>query len=175
MNTLETHTITPFVGPPLPMERITSHALYRAVRWTEAAGVPTAPRRPRGAKLAGLQYERRVLDVLTAIYGGAFREQANIAYWDRRGPRRAVLDGVLRLGDEVLIIEVKLAHTARIWEQLVERYVPLVKALEPGATVRGVEICRSYDPHVKLLGPHKKITSLHQAASGGLEVLQWRI
>lgn len=152
-------------------------ALYRNVRWADAAGVPSsnAPRRPRGAKRAGLQFEQRVADVLTGIYGGAFTRSPAIRYVKGGRPKLAILDGLLRLRHEVLIIEVKLAHTERVWEQLMDRYVPLVEALEPGATVRPVEICRSYDPHVRLPGAHTKITSLHASATGALEVLQWKI
>jgi hypothetical protein len=149
------------------------HALFSNVRWTDAF-VRSGAVRPRGAKRAGLDYERKVIDVLAAIYGTSFTPAPVIRYSMRRASMAAIPDGILRLADEIFILEVKLAHTERVWEQLMERYLPLVRVLEPQRRVRTVEICRSYDPAVQLPGPHTKIESLHKPGSG-LEVLQWRI
>jgi len=119
-------------------------------------------------------YERRVLDVLSAIYGEHFRPSPAIEYV-RRGKRRlAIPDGLLYFDDHLVVVEVKLAHTELVWDQLIERYRPLVRLLHPHLKVRTVEICRSYDPAVNV--PHSLITSLHSgAARPGLEVMQWRI
>jgi len=153
---------------------------FSNVRWT--APIVRGPKRPRGAKRAGLLFERKVIDVLAAIYGTSFTPAPTIQYSFRGKPKAAILDGLLRLEHEVLIIEVKLAHTERVWEQLMLRYLPLVRALEKGRQIRTIEICRSYDPAVVLPGPHTLIESLHRrpllergAAAKGLEVLQWRI
>lgn len=88
----------------------------------------------------------------------------------------AIPDGVLVLPEWTVIVEVKLAHTEAVWEQLMERYLPLVKCLT-SAPLRGVEICRSYDPAIPLPGRHTLIDSLHRppGCAGDLEVMQWRI
>ena len=125
------------------------------VRWCD--GRVFSPKRVRGTKRLGLQFERRVVDVLSAIYGDAFTPSQGIRYKVRNEPALAILDGVLRLGDQLVIIEVKLAHTVRVWEQLMLRYATLVRALEPQRQVRTVEVCRSYDPAVSLPGPHELI------------------
>jgi len=175
-------TLDPFAEVPIAVRRSPSTS-YRNVRWSDAASVmPFQRKRHHGAKKLGVEYEQRVCDVLEAIYGEAFVRAPAIRYFTNNGPKAAILDGLLRLDDQVLIIEVKLAHTERVWEQLMDRYLPLVGALEPGATIRPVEICRSYDPAVRLPGLHTLITSIHEnglwpgrAPCVGLEVLRWRI
>lgn len=148
--------------------------MYSDVRWYD--GPPPPLPAVRGAKLDGLRYERRVCDVLAAIYEGAFRRSPVIHYSRLGAPRRAVLDGLLRLdgptGPELLIIEVKLAHTVEVWDQLMIRYLSLVKLLEPRSRIRTIEVCRSYDPSVDI--PHSVIDSLHRPGTG-LEVLRWKI
>jgi hypothetical protein len=163
-----TFLVTPRPAPPrqnLPDLHISN------VRW----GVPLM--RPltgkRGSKRVGLEYERRVHDVMTAIYGTNYVMSPPILYTLRGHRKMAIPDGILRLQDVLWILEVKLGHTERVWEQLMERYVPLVRALEPGRRIRAVEVCRSYDPAVNV--PHTLITSLHSGCSPGLEVMQWKI
>lgn len=147
--------------------------LFSNVRWSHRS--PPAPRARRGVKRLGIAYERRVLDVLTAIYGWSFKPSPIIDYTDQDGrPTFAIPDGVLWVDGWVIVIEVKLAHTANVWPQLMDKYLPLVKMLEPRTRIRTVEVCRSYDPGVLLPGPHTLIGSLHRDGRG-LEVLQWKI
>lgn len=140
-------------------------------------GVPPLSRAARGAKLAGLKYEQRVADVLSAIYGSAFVRSPMIRYRLRDSEHRAIPDGILRLdgpsGPSVLIVEVKLAHTEGVWDQL-SRYLALVSSLEPRSRIRTIEVCRSYDPAIVLPGPHSLIDSLHRPKAG-VEVLVWKI
>ena len=144
---------------------------FRNPRWTDES--PRSIVHCRGAKKVGLHYERRVLDVLSAIYGDKFLPSPVIRYDVGRQSKAAIPDGVLRIGGWVVVIEIKLSHTERVWGQLMERYAPLVRALEPGATVRTVEICRYYNPDLPI--PHTLTQSLHRPAAGGLEVLQWKL
>ena len=161
------------VKSPLGGRRASSRLRsFSNVRWSD--DVPRSNVRARGAKKIGLSYERRVLDVLSAIYGSAFRASPVIRYDVGRKWKAAIPDGVLRLGDTILVIEVKLAHTERVWEQLMGRYAPLVRILEPHLRLRTIEVCRSYDPAISLPGPHTLTTSLHKPGTG-LEVLQWRL
>jgi hypothetical protein len=119
-----------------------------------------------------------VCDVLAAIYAERFTRSPAILYRfaGEARPRRAILDGLLELDDSLVIVEVKLTHTAEVWNQLMLRYRALVAALAaPRLLLRTVEVCRTYDPAVNVR--HTLIESLHKppAAPGGLEVLQWKI
>lgn len=165
------------VKPPVRRGATGASPLYATdVRFSRDLAPPQAAR--RGVKRLGLAYERRVLDVFSSIYGGAFLASP-VIYYHRLGERkRAIPDGLLYLDDMVVIVEVKLAHTEMVWDQLIERYRPLVKILHPTLIVRTVEVCRSYDPAIDI--PHTLITSLHRPVekrerSSRLEVMQWRI
>lgn len=128
------------------------------------------------AQKEGLRYEQKVHDVLGAIYGSDYTPSPSILYRDRRGLHRAIPDGTLRIGANLLVvIEVKLTHTERAWWQLIRLYVPLLSRLvPPGTRIAPVEICRSYDPSVVL--PYGQlITSLHKPPLGGLGILEWRL
>lgn len=128
------------------------------------------------AQKEGLRYEQRVHDVLTAIYGIDYRPAPAILFEDRSGLRRAIPDGILRIGPVCVIVEIKLSHTERAWWQLNRLYAPLLSALVvPGTPIRCVEICRSYDPEVQFPVAHKRITSLHSIPHGTTGVLLWKI
>lgn len=148
-------------------------------------GVPTnvrfggTPRYPRGntaSQKAGLAYEQKVVDVLSAIYGDQFCRAPSILYDDRTGCRMAIPDGVLRVRSELVIIEVKLSHCEKAWWQLNRLYLPLLSALVlPGTRISTVEICRHYDPEVRFPVPGELVTSLHKLPSHGTGILQWRL
>jgi len=168
----DTFLTHPRPAAPLPPDaKVYAHD----VKIVETPPLLRAARRPRGVKKLGLAYEQRVLDVLEAVYGDlCFLRSPCIQYW-RDGKRRyAIPDGLLYLDPAwFVVIEVKLAHTELVWDQLMERYRPLAKLIHPALKVRTVEICRSYDPAIPV--PHSLITSLHSGCSPGLEVMQWRI
>lgn len=127
------------------------------------------------AQKEGLRYERKVQDVLEAIYGSDYRVSPSIMYRDRLGLRRAIPDGLLRIGDTLVIVEIKLTHCERAWWQLMRLYVPLVQRLAgPGVRIAPVEICRSYDPAVSFPSG-ELIESLHRTPPGVPGVLQWRL
>lgn len=127
------------------------------------------------AQRAGLAFEQKVHDVLSAIYGEHYRPHPAVLYHDRRGLRRAIPDGLLSLPGTTVVIEVKLTHTDRAWWQLARLYIPLLRHLA-GRDVRlvGAEICFNFDPDTKWPEPFQVISSLHSLTSG-LGVLQWRL
>jgi hypothetical protein len=163
----------PASSAPWPNAYTPSGFTPRCVRWSTRSA--PSGYRARGIKRLGLAYERRVLDVLSAIYGRAFTPSPVIDYLVGGRRASAIPDGILRLDAQLWILEVKLAHTPLVWPQLMERYLPLVCNLEPRVTIRTVEICRSYDPGVLLPGRHTLIDSLHTAHRPGLEVIRWKI
>lgn len=129
-----------------------------------------------GAQKEGLRYEQRVHDVLSAIYGTHYRPTPSILFRDISGMRRAIPDGLLRIENLCVLIEVKLTHTERAYWQLKRLYEPLLTRLVvPGTRIVCVELCRSYDPAVSFPGPHVVIDSLHRAPFDAVGVLQWRI
>jgi len=128
------------------------------------------------AQRAGLRYEQKVHDVLSSIYGAAYRHNSPILFTDATGPRRAIPDGLLIVESRLVIIEIKLSHCALAWWQLRRLYGPLCAALAvPGTVIQLVEVCRSYDPQVDFPEPHDIIASLHKAPTGRVGVLQWKL
>lgn len=128
------------------------------------------------AQKAGIAYEERIHDVLSAIYGINYRASPAILFNDGMRLRRAIPDGLLRIGGSLVVIEVKLSHTEKAWWQLRRLYGPLCAALAlPGTPIHYVEICRTYDPEVKFPEPHDIVTSLHRLPLNRVGVLQWRI
>lgn len=127
------------------------------------------------AQRAGIAFEVRVHDVLSAIYGVNYRPHPAILYEDNRGHRRAIPDGILRLGSTLVVVEVKLSHTDRAWWQLRRLYIPLLNQLTiPSVRVVGIEICHNFDPDTRWPEPFSFLTSIH-ALNSGLGVIQWRL
>lgn len=127
------------------------------------------------AQRAGHAFETKVHDVLLAIYDVDYRPHPAILYSDRSGLHRAIPDGILRIGRTLVVIECKLTHTERAWWQLQKVYIPLLSRLtQDDVVVRGVEICRNFDPDLKWPAPFDVIDSLHRT-SERLGILQWRL
>jgi hypothetical protein len=88
----------------------------------------------------------------------------------------AVPDGILKINNTLVIIEVKLTHTERAWWQLRRLYLPLLAQLVvPGTNISTVEICRSYDPDISFPGPSAPTTSLHRLTPSVTGILHWKI
>lgn len=136
---------------------------------------------PKGGRTAaqrlGLAYEQKVIDVLSAIYADKFMHSVPLLFEDRHGLHRCIPDAVLRLDDvSIVIIEVKLTHTARAWWQLERLYLPVIRQMVgPHARIYRAEICRSYDPGVAYPGPHTLVNSLHKLPRDAVGILQWKI
>jgi hypothetical protein len=126
------------------------------------------------AQKAGLRYEQKVHDILSAIYGPAYRPAPSILYEDRSGLRRAIPDGLLDLGDRVVVVEVKLTHCEKAWWQLNRLYVPLLRQLT-SKPLWGCEVVRTYDPDVIWPGPHVITKSLHKWDTGNTGVIEWKL
>lgn len=139
-------------------------------------GTPRVARGHTAAQRDGLRYERRVIDVLSAIYGADFRAGPSILYEDRTGCRMAIPDGILRIRHTLVVIEVKLSHTEKAWWQLKRLYAPLLaQMVVSGTPIATAEICRSYDPSVAFPGPAALTTSLHTLDPAVTGILQWKL
>ena len=151
----------------------------------EVKGIPSNVRFGGTARIArghtaaqrnGLAYEVRVLDVLAAIYGIDFRPAPSILFTDRTGNRMAIPDGILKINNTLVVVEIKLSHTERAWWQLTRLYSPLLARLvNPGTRIATVEICRSYDPSVQFPGPSTLVRSLHRLPLAATGILHWKI
>jgi len=122
------------------------------------------PRKP-GPK-AGLAYEAKILQAISSSYKSSFLSHLCFTFDEGKGKKCAIPDGLLFSHDwkECCIIEVKIRHTADAYHQLNDFYVPIVhRAFGSALRVFGLEICRYYDPLVKLPRPPAHLISLKEA------------
>jgi hypothetical protein len=120
------------------------------------------PRRP-GAK-AGLIYEAKVLAALRAKPG--FIAHLPFCFNEGEGKKYAIPDGLLFSRDfsEVCVVEIKIRHTADAYHQLNDFYIPIVHRAFGGALrVFGLEICKNYDPLIRLPRPPSHVICTDEA------------
>lgn len=115
----------------------------------------------KGAKAAGVRFEKKIVKELEAIYP-MFIAGIPFHYRTRYNPRNNCLpDGILFREKDLVIIEIKLRHTADAWWQLRKLYQPVaVKAM--GRPVRLLEICKYYEPEVRVPESQPLFASLEQ-------------
>lgn len=142
------------------------------------------PRRVRGAKAAGLAYERKVHRHLREVYspeaGGPLYAPAQWIEFVERGStsrrRWAQPDGLLVNLDKglVTIVETKLRHTDRAWWWLRQIYLPLLRHIFPaGWTFALLEVVRYYDPAVHFPEPTKLVKYPDRLCEGQFGVHIW--
>jgi hypothetical protein len=68
---------------------------------------------------------------------------------------------------QVLVVELKLRHTADAFNQLRNFYLPIVARALPGFEAFGLEICKFYDPAVRLPLRVDFISSLEEGFESG--------
>lgn len=135
---------------------------------TEASFMPYGPTFARSKKLrgrfkAGKDYETQAFEELARRYPNEFQIAPWIKFVDSRGERWCEPDGLLHFRDTVVIVEVKIKHSARAWFQLFEVYLPLIKFLHPDKRVTCVEFTQWCDPATPYPGqyhlcPNLKVT-----------------
>lgn len=173
----------PPAGAPSPEAKRGSRALrpprgFHIVEYprnVRFSGEP-APRN-RGhtqAQKMGLRYEQKVHDVLSAIYEAQFTPSPCILFEEGTRLRRAIPDGILMLGNCVVVVEVKYTHTEFAWWQLKRLYEPLITRIYPGKTIRCVEVCHTYDPGT-IFHAHRLVESLHALPETDVGVIQWKL
>ena len=94
-------------------------------------------------------YEARVHEHVKAAYGGAYVPNPWFQYQDAAESRVRYCqpDGLLfdaRL-QRLVIVEVKLRHTAKAWWQLRHKYGPILKAVYPWMDIAYCEVVQWYD------------------------------
>lgn len=127
------------------------------------------------AQKAGLRYEKRVVEALVDRFGPALWTQKAISFSDNSGLRAAIPDALIRMGDDLAIVEVKYSHCELAWWQLRKLYEPLLQRLTC-ARIRLIEVCYNYDPYVLFPEEHVIIPDIEAwYSSVPIQVLPWRI
>lgn len=123
---------------------------------------PTSPAAKRG-----LRYERAVLKHLDAsALPGYWISGLPFVYTSKGRSARAIPDALWFSADysTCLIIEVKYRHLADAFKQLAF-YRKIIAKAWPGIELSTLEVCRWYDPHIKLPKPVEFVKSFSEAAS----------
>ena len=98
--------------------------------------------RARGAKAAGVRYERLLAKAVPKAQAGVWWE-----FVDSAGHGWCQTDLVLIGRDGALVLEAKYTATDRAWEQLEGLYLPVVSAAL-GRPCWGVQVCRVLTPEM---------------------------
>jgi hypothetical protein len=115
----------------------------KGLKWAQWADPPSFAKRKRarGAKAAGLRFERKVAEEL-ARRGEVWHGQW-IEFEDVNGRGLAQPDFILP--SEGIVLESKLTETPAAFEQLFSLYLPLLELLM-GERLCGVQVCRNLAP-----------------------------
>jgi len=130
--------------------------------------------RPKGAAAKlGLRFEKQVLDSLAKRFTDRLVTGVPLSFQEspsKNGfynqPSTAIPDGLLLSEDRriLLIIELKLRHSTDAWFQLNRFYLPILRrAIGTSLVLRTLEICRYYDPGVRLPEEKKLLLGVEEA------------
>jgi len=115
------------------------------------------------AQKAGLRYERTVIEYLYSNEPG-FISHLPFKFYSSTEAGKAIPDGLIFnfSTKTITIVEIKFRHSLEPWKQLTEFYKPIVKKAYEGFTVNLLEVCKAYDPGVKLPGYFKVTNNFSQ-------------
>lgn len=141
--------------------------LRSELKWASPAPLLYLPKfRPRrGSAKAGLAYEAKVLQQLTLAHASRFISHLPFSFSEGQGKKAAIPDGLFFSPDfqACCVVEIKLRHTADAYHQLNDFYVPIIhSAFGRSLRVFGLEICKFYDPLVRLPRPPAHLASLDE-------------
>lgn len=116
----------------------------------------------RGVKANGLRFENKIVNTLEAQFGNSFISGIPFRFSTVYSAFNVCIpDGLLISGDRIIILEMKLRHTADAWWQLKKLYKPVVeKALNKNT--RLLEICKYYEPEVRVPESQPVFNSIDQ-------------
>lgn len=168
---------------PVYFKRQVQDVVSATLNFGSALNIP----KPKGvAAKMGLRFEKEVLAQLHKTYSFnlatgvplSFQEGSSKNGFYQR-PSTAIPDGLLLSQDKksLLIIECKLRHSTDAWFQLNRFYLPILRrAVGDSLILRTLEICRYYDPGVRLPEVKKLVLGVEEAFSikdGNHPVLIW--
>lgn len=115
------------------------------------------------AQINGLRYEAQVLRLLEDRFPLAVSHLGFRYVSDGRSytcwPDAIVFNERLKI---INVVEVKWRHTVDAWVHFKELYLPVIKKAFPSCSVHAIEVCKAYDPNVRLPGQPKIMTDLKQ-------------
>ena len=117
------------------------------------------------AKKLGIRFEKQVSQSFSSLYHERWVPQFAFRF---NGNQRAIVDGLLFSEDfkAATIVEIKLRHTGDAFYQVWDFYKPIVdRAFKGIIPLSCLEICRYYDPGVKLQKPVAFIDDAREAGS----------
>lgn len=120
----------------------------RTAHWLNAATGCTRAQR------AGLRYEEQVQRELAGLVGPDYQRSPAVSFIDETPlgavRRTCVPDGLLIREALAVVFEIKHRHCVQAWWQLRRIYAPVVAELPFVQRVALVEVCKSFDPGVRL-------------------------
>ena len=127
---------------------------------------PPQPKVTQAAAKQGLRFEAKVLSALAADCGPRFLPSPCFSFQVNSKRGRAIPDGLLLSQDQTTatIVEIKLRHSGDAWWQLTRFYHPIAQEALRGLRVVLLEICKHYDPSVKLPRPVAFVDTVDEAA-----------
>ena len=104
----------------------------------------------RGSRRAGITFEKNMGSFLRKKFKGKVLSNVWIGY-ESFGEVRVCSPDHLIIDVEsgfITIVECKLTHIGTAYYQMVNLYLPVLKALFPGFELRGIEFCKNFDRSV---------------------------
>lgn len=163
------------------VRRQAGSVLSASLLWGEAGFPPSGAQRGKSAaQNEGLRFEEKVSQELTLRYE-YFLPQVPFRFTTSYGTEKCILDGMLFKHrsletHEIVLVEMKKRHTADAWFQLRQLYFPVVQKAFPRSSLRLLEICKQYEPGVRLPEPYKLHKTLCEYLESGAPfgVVSWR-
>lgn len=119
------------------------------------------------AQRLGISYERKALAHLAielpheVLNHPAFRFRSAGKAFDEH----AIPDAIYLAKSVLTIFEIKIRHTADAWYQLRKLYLPVVQKAYPGYAINLVEVCKGFDPSIRLQGEVQLVEDLDSFTS----------
>lgn len=170
------------IASPVYFKRQVQDVVSATINFGAAINVP----RPKGqAARLGLRFEKQVLDSLQRNFTDRLATGVPLSFQEATSkngfyqrPSTAIPDGLLLSRDRkiLLCIEIKLRHSTDAWFQLNRFYLPILRrAVGNSLILRTLEICRYYDPGVRLPETKELVLKLEDSFSikGKHPVLIW--
>jgi len=137
-----------------------------------------ASRKVRGARLAGLAYERRAQEYLEKRFEGFYVRSPWLVYllgMDQK-VRWCQPDGLVFNFQNltITIVEIKLKHTSEAYHQVKNLYAPILKAIFPRWQLRAVEMVKWYDGTEYFPAEYTMIDDLGLPPRNGFGVHIWK-
>lgn len=144
------------------------HRVVREVKWAELRdeGPGFGVKRARGAKAAGLRYERALAKALPGARHGQW-----IEFFDANGHGWAQCDFLLSRRGELVVLEAKYSWVVEGHLQLELLYLPLLEKVL-GQRPLGIVVCKNLTP----TSPRASAgldDAIARARRGGRSVLHW--